>query len=56
MMAEVTVSTGQRCEVSGVYKCRTHSDSTIPLAINNVAPPCPRAGSHGTTWVLTQRA
>ncbi len=55
-MSETTVKTGERCQVSGVYKCRAHPTSTIPLAIRNVAPPCPNAGRHATTWVLQRRA
>jgi hypothetical protein len=51
-MAE-TVKTGEKCKVSGDYKCQTHDSSRIPLAINNVAPPCRYGGnSHGTTWVM----
>ena len=48
--------TGEKCQVSGVYKCSTHPSNTIPLAVNNVFPPCSQGTGHGTTWVLVQRA
>jgi hypothetical protein len=54
--ASVEGRTGEKCTVSGVYKCKTHTDNTIPLAIHNVFPPCSRGGGHSTTWVLVRRA
>lgn len=51
-----TGTTGQTCKVSGVYKCQTHSDNTIPLAKENQFPPCSRDGGHATTWVLVREA
>lgn len=50
-----TVSTGNKCPESGVYKCQTHPSQTIPLAKGNIAPPCASTG-HGTTWVLVHKA
>ena len=48
--------TGETCKVSGVYKCKSHPENTIPIAINNQFPPCSRGTGHGTTWVLVSRA
>lgn len=48
--------TGETCQVSGVYRCQTHSDNTIPLAKGDQFPPCSRGIGHGTTWVLVHRA
>lgn len=31
--------TGETCQVSGVYRCQTHSDNTIPLAKGDQFPP-----------------
>jgi len=52
----MTGTTGQKCQLSGIYKCRTHPTNTIPLAKGNIFPPCSRNGGHGTTWVLVQKA
>lgn len=48
--------TGEKCKVSGVYKCKTHPTNTAPIAIHNVFPPCSWGGGHATTWVLVQKA
>ena len=55
-MSTITGKTGETCRVSGVYKCQTHPDNTIPLAINNKFPPCSRGTGHATTWVLVRTA
>jgi len=47
--------TGERCEVSGEYKCATHDSNRIPLAKGNIFPPCPMGGGHGTTWQLVRK-
>lgn len=58
----VTVSTstqgktGQTCQVSGIYRCQTHSSNTIPLSRGETFPPCSDGGRHGTTWILVRRA
>lgn len=49
-------TTGQHCQISGVYRCSTHTSNTIPLAVRNVFPPCSVSNGHGTTWILVQRA
>jgi hypothetical protein len=48
--------TGERCQVSGIYKCQTHPTNTIPLAKNNVFPPCSQGSGHSTIWVFVQAA
>ncbi len=48
--------TNEKCKVSGVYKCKTHPDNTIPIAIHNNFPPCSWGGGHSTTWILVRRA
>lgn len=49
--------TGEACAVSGVYRCESHASSTIPLSKGETFPPCRwMGGSHGTTWILVQRA
>lgn len=48
--------TGEKCQVSGVYRCATHTHNTIPLAVGNVFPPCSSGSGHGTTWELVRRA
>jgi len=48
--------TGETCQVSGVYRCATHTSNTIPLAKGNRFPPCGSGAGHATTWVLVQRA
>ncbi len=47
-------STGQTCQTSGVYKCKTHSSNKIPLSKGETFPPCSHGsgGGHGTTWIL----
>ena len=47
---------GQKCQVSGVYRCTTHTSNTIPLAVGTIFPPCSLGTGHGTTWVLVYRA
>jgi len=53
--ARVEGRTGERCKVSGVYQCKTHTTNTIPIAIHNVFPPCSWSG-HAAIWVLIRRA
>lgn len=48
--------TGDTCQVSGVYRCSSHSGNTIPLAVGNRFPPCSMGTGHGTIWTLVQRA
>jgi len=48
--------TGEKCKVSGVYKCKTHEANTIPIAIGNTFPPCSYGVGHATTWVLVRKA
>lgn len=47
--------TGGRVQFAGIYKCKEHPDATKTFAKNAVFPPCSRAGSHGTTWILVRR-
>ncbi len=47
-------TTGQACQVSGVYYCMSHPSNTIPLAKGNIFPPC--SHGHGTTWILKYKA
>jgi len=49
-------STGEKCEVSGVYKCSTHPSNTIPLAKGNKFPPCSLGSGHKANWILVRRA
>lgn len=49
-------STGQTCEVSGIYYCQARQSNTIPLAKGNRFPPCSLNGGHSTTWILKVRA
>ncbi|HEX2203525.1 MAG TPA: hypothetical protein VHG91_09520 [Longimicrobium sp.] len=48
--------TGEKCQKSGVYRCATHSDNTIPLSVGEKFPPCSRNGGHGTTWTFVSPA
>ena len=52
----ITGSTGEICQVSGVYYCKTHPSNTIPLAIGNKFPRCSWSGGHGTVWILKYTA
>ena len=52
----VSGSTGHVCQVSGIYRCSSHTANTIPLAKGNIFPPCSLSGGHATTWILVQRA
>ena len=45
-------TTGQKCELSGVYYCSKHPSNTIPLAIGNTFPPCSWGGGHSAVWIL----
>jgi hypothetical protein len=54
--SEIQGRTGEKCKVSGVYKCKTHSANTAPIAEHNVFPPCSWSGGHATTWILVRRA
>lgn len=49
-------TTGQKCQVSGVYYCVRHPENTIPLSKGETFPPCSKDGGHATTWILKQRA
>lgn len=49
-------STGQVCQVSGIYRCSQHPSNTIPLAKGNIFPPCSTGSGHGANWVLVQKA
>ena len=49
-------STGEKCELSGVYKCTTHPSNEIPLSKGETFPPCSLDGGHGTTWILVREA
>lgn len=48
--------TGETCQMSGVYKCDTHADNTIPLSKGERFPPCSLGGGHGTTWRFVRAA
>lgn len=48
--------TGEKCQVSGVYKCETHPNNTIPIARGNIFPPCSLGSGHATAWVLVRTA
>lgn len=52
----MTGKTGETCKLSGVYKCLTHQQNTIPLAVGNKFPPCSLGGGHSATWVLLYKA
>lgn len=52
----MTGRTGEKCQVSGIYKCSTHPTNTIPLAKGDTFPPCSRGKRHGATWKLVRRA
>lgn len=47
--------TGETCSVSGVYRCGTHPQQTIPLSRGETFPPC-SSGGHGTIWHLVRTA
>jgi hypothetical protein len=52
---QTTGRTGGTCEVSGPYKCYTHTNVVIVLKSGQKFPACPNANTtsgHGTTWVL----
>lgn len=49
-------STGTTCQESGVYRCSTHSNQTIPLSKGETFPPCSEGGGHSTNWVLVSKA
>ena len=48
--------TGEKCHVSGVYKCQTHQSNTIPLSKGETFPPCSWGNGHATTWILVRTA
>lgn len=49
-------TTGQKCPVSGVYKCSEHPDNTIPLSKGETFPPCSKGGRHSARWILVLKA
>jgi hypothetical protein len=52
-----TVSTGQICQVSGIYKCQTHPNHEIGLDKGHKAPPCDKHyPGHAATWELVRAA
>ncbi|MBP7635854.1 hypothetical protein KBA41_16950 [Candidatus Ozemobacteraceae bacterium] len=51
----MTGKTGDRCVIGGIYKCQTHPEATRTFKKAEVFPPCGRAGSHGTVWVLVRK-
>jgi len=51
----MTGKTGDRCVIGGIYKCQTHPEATRTFKKAEVFPPCGRAGSHGTIWVLVRK-
>ena len=47
--------TGGTCEVSGPYKCQSHTSVVIFVKSGLKFPACPSANSssgHSTTWIL----
>lgn len=48
--------TGEKCLVSGVYKCTVHPANTIPLSKGETFPPCSWGLGHAATWSLVSRA
>ncbi len=44
-------TTGELCQVSGVYYCPGNGHSEIKVTIGEPFPPC-LAGEHETEWVL----
>lgn len=49
-------TTGQVCQVSGIYKCSQHPANIIPLSKGEKFPPCSWRGGHSATWVLVEAA
>lgn len=49
-------TTGQKCQLSGVYKCSKHPSNTIPLSKGETFPPCSCGGGHSATWILVSTA
>jgi hypothetical protein len=49
-------TTGQVCQISGVYYCVRHSENEIPLSKGERFPPCGLDGGHATTWILRRKA
>jgi hypothetical protein len=49
---DMTGSTGQKCQLSGVYRCSMHPANTIPLSKGETFPPCSYGGGHAATWIL----
>jgi hypothetical protein len=53
----MTGRTGEKCSVSGVYRCITHHSQDIPLSKGETFPPCKGDGrGHSTTWILVRKA
>jgi len=51
----MTGSTGEKCQQSGIYYCKSHTSNTIALSKGDTFPPC-SDGRHGATWVLRHKA
>jgi hypothetical protein len=50
-------TTGGTCQVSGIYKCGSHTAVVIILKSGQKFPACPNANStsgHSTTWILVR--
>ena len=53
-MAQITGHTGGICEVSGIYKCSTHTSHQIVMTKGHKFPPCDTATPHSAVWILVQ--
>ncbi|HQG28045.1 MAG TPA: hypothetical protein PLY73_05770 [Candidatus Ozemobacteraceae bacterium] len=51
----MTGKTEARCVIGVIYKCQTHPEATKTFKKADIFPPCGRAGSHGTVWVLVRK-
>jgi len=53
----MTGRTGEKCLLSGVYRCTTHPSQKIPLSKGETFPPCKGDGrGHSAVWVLVSKA
>jgi len=55
-MATSQGRTGEKCQISGVYRCGMHSGNTIPLSKGETFPPCSLSHGHSTIWILVRAA
>lgn len=49
--------TGETCQTSGIYKCKTHFNHEITVPKGHTFPPCDKAGpakAHAAEWVLVR--